>query len=172
MPGRKTRREVRSTPVLGSNVDVLIAMLLRAVGRAGEQTPTLGVPEAMDISEEKALEVAYSVLSPEQIGRSFVYWDQKVLKEGQQIRIGLQLFTVPFDGTMMFVDLAPRLNWAHPCLYLLVNIEDLSTEVVNASFPPYVDEVPETYRIILRYGKAPPHGRYFEAYDNDEGDAS
>jgi len=119
----------------------------------------------MEMSKKTVLEIVRNTLSPEQIERSFIYWDRRSLKKGEQIKAGPQTITIPFDGTMIFVDLAPRFNWAHPCLYLLVNERDLRTEVAKASFPPYSNEFPETFIIILRYGEEPPHERYFQIFD-------
>ena len=119
----------------------------------------------MNIPKSKILELVRNTLSPEQIAQSFVYWDKKVFREGEQIRSGLQTFTMPFDGTMIFVDLAPRFNWAHPCLYLLVNVNDLSTEIIEASFPPYSDQFPETLAIVLKYGDEPLDERDFRIFD-------
>jgi hypothetical protein len=120
----------------------------------------------MNIDKSKVLDLVRSTLTPEQIERSFIYWDKKVFEEGEKVRIGgPRTVIMPFDGTMVFVDLAPRLNWAHPCLYLLVNVGDLSTEIVKASFPPYSDQFPETFTIILKYGKAPFHERDFRIFD-------
>lgn len=119
----------------------------------------------MNIDKSEMLELIRSTLSPEQVEQSFIYWDKKVFKEGEKIKIGPQTVSAPFDGTVVFVDLAPRFNWAHPCLYLLVNINDLSTETIKASFPPYSDQFPETFIIVLKYGKAPLHERDFRIFD-------
>lgn len=119
----------------------------------------------MDIDASTILEVVHRSLSPEQIEQSLIYWDKQVFEEGESIRIGPQPYVMPFDGTLVFVDLAPRFNWGHPCLYLLINVADLSTEVIDASFPPYSGVFPEPYVSLLRYGKAPLHERDFRIYE-------
>jgi hypothetical protein len=119
----------------------------------------------MDIDKSAILEILYKTLSQKQIETSIIYWDKKVIKKGDEIRIGPKAISMPFDGVMIFVDLAPQYNWAHPCLYLIVNVEDLHTDVIEASFPPYSDEFPETVIVVLRYGKKPPNDRYFQAFD-------
>jgi hypothetical protein len=125
----------------------------------------------MDINKSTVLEIVHKTLSPEQIEQSLIYWDRQLLKEGAQLKIGPQTVTMPFDGMLVFVDLAPRFNWAHPCLYLLVDVKDLHTHVIQASFSPYLRGFPETVSIVLRYGKEPPHGRYFQIFDEKtEGD--
>ena len=119
----------------------------------------------MDIGKSTVLEIIYKTLSPEQIETSLIYWDKQIVEKGKQIRIGPRTIAMPFDGIIIFVDLAPRFNWAHPCLYLLVNVENLHTDVIEASFPPYSGEFPETFAVVLRYGKKPPHERYFQIFD-------
>ncbi len=64
---------------------------------------------------------------------------------------------MPFDGMMVFVDLAPRANWAHPCLYLLVDGQSLSARVIPASIPPDIDQSDESYIMILDHGQVPPN---------------
>lgn len=119
----------------------------------------------MDIRKSTVLEIIYRNLSTKQIETSLIYWDRQIIKKGEKIRIGPQAITMPFDGIMIFVDLEPRFNWAHPCLYLLVNVENLHTDVIEASFPPYSGEFPETVVVVLRYGKKPPHEHYFQIFD-------
>jgi hypothetical protein len=121
----------------------------------------------MGINKNTVLDIVHKTLSPRQIEASFVYWDSRIIHAGQSIRMGPLSITMPFEGMMIFVDLGPRVNWAHPCLYLLVGIEDLHTEVVKASFPPYMGDYPETFTIVLRNGKEPPDGRYFKIFDEE-----
>jgi len=123
----------------------------------------------MDIGKNTVLEIIYRTLSPGQIETSLVYWDKQIIEKGKKIRIGPQEISMPFDGMMIFVDLNPRFNWAHPCLYLLVNVENLHTDVIEASFPPYSGEFSETFSIVLRYGKKPPHERCFQIFDEKTG---
>ncbi len=119
----------------------------------------------MDIDNSEILELVCRTLTPEQIERSLIYWYKRVLKEGEPIKISPQISAMPFDGMIVFVDLAPRANWAHPCLYVLVDIKTLNTKVIEASLPPAIDSSDENYVVLLRYGQSPPHERYFSAFD-------
>lgn len=119
----------------------------------------------MEIDKNTVLRIIYKNLSPKQIEASIIYWDKKIIKKDDEIKAGPKTISMPFDGVMIFVDLAPRLNWAHPCLYLLVNIENLQTDIIEASFPFYSDEFPETVIVVLRYGKKPPNDRYFQIFE-------
>jgi len=119
----------------------------------------------MVISNDEILNLVLGKLSQEQIKQSFIYWDRRARPRGDPIKIGPQTFEMPFDGTMVFVDFAPRANWAHPCLYVFVNVETNYTQILEASFPPNIDPTDKSYIIILRFGKQPPHERYFSAFD-------
>ena len=59
---------------------------------------------------------------------------------------------MPFDGFLLFVDLSPLLNWAHPCKYLLVGQEGQDVEVVRASFPPRGRGFPDRFEVIMKFG--------------------
>ncbi len=108
----------------------------------------------MDISKEKILELVHNNLSQEQIEGSFIYWNERPFTKDQEIRMGPQRIGAPFDGLIVFVDLSPGFNWAHPCLYLLVNINDFSVETRQASFPPS-RQYSETFSLLLKCGKKP-----------------
>jgi hypothetical protein len=118
------------------------------------------------LSVNKIMELIHKTLTPEQVERSFIYWDKRILPKGNPIKAGLQTLSMPFEGTMVFVDLAPRANWAHPCLYVFIQNDTFSTKVDKASFPPNIDEKSETFIILLRYGKKPAHERDFNAFDS------
>lgn len=106
-----------------------------------------------------------SSLSPEQIQCSFIYWHKKIIRQGEDVRLGVHTIAMPYEGTMVFVDLAPRSNWAHPCLYLLVDAMTEEVTVIEASLPPAIDHSDLDYVIILRLGHEPQHERYFSVFD-------
>ena len=120
----------------------------------------------MDIGSSEILELVRRALTPDQIERSLVYWYKRVLKEGEAIKIGPQISGMPFDGMIVFVDLAPRVNWAHPCLYLLVDIKTLNIKVIEASLPPSIDPTDEKNVALLNFGQSPPHERNFTTLDS------
>lgn len=111
------------------------------------------------------LEIINSAISHEDIKRSFIYWYMKTLGQGEEIRIGPQTLAMPFEGTIVFVDLAPGANWAHPCLYLLADSRSLERRVVEASFPPGIDQSDENYILILSHGEKPENERLLSAFD-------
>ncbi|MBC8017100.1 MAG: hypothetical protein H7X83_01090 [Verrucomicrobia bacterium] len=119
----------------------------------------------MELTNSQIMKIISNCLRPEDIQRSFIYWYKKTVLQGEDVRAGLQTIAMPFDGTIVFVDLAPRSNWAHPCLYVLVDTITHDAKVIEASFPPTIDQSDESYVILLRLGKKPPHERYFSVYE-------
>lgn len=120
----------------------------------------------MPLEKNEILDLVQHQLTPEQLQASLIYWDQRLLRLGESLRMGpVQSIPIPFDGTLVFVDLAPRFNWAHPCLYLLVSAQDERVQVVEGSFPPFGRVIPESVISLLRYGQAPEHERDFRVYD-------
>jgi hypothetical protein len=122
----------------------------------------------MKIDKTRLLEIVRHTLSPEQLKKSLIFWDKRIHEEGETIRIGLQSVPMPFRGIMIFVDLAPDYNWAHPCLYLFFDCKAEKTQTIRASFPPAIPLDNENYVILLRFGDIPPDERYFFAFDRNE----
>jgi hypothetical protein len=121
----------------------------------------------MDIGNNEILELVRRILTPEQIERSIIYWDKRVLPDGTPIKAGPQTFLMPYNGTVVFVDLSPTYNWAHPCLYIFIDSTAKKTHLMKASLPPFFGTPDEYYVILLRFGKIPPHERYFAVFDQD-----
>jgi hypothetical protein len=122
---------------------------------------------SMDLDKNTVLEIIRNILTPVQLKRSLIYWDKKVRQQGEEIKIGLQTISMPFTGTMVFVDLSPAYNWAHACLYIFLDRSGEKTQVTEGSFPPFTGTPEESYVILLRYGDIPPHERYFAVFDRD-----
>ena len=122
----------------------------------------------MEPDKNTVLKIIRGILTPAQLKGSFIFWEKRVHEEGEEVRTGLQTITMPFKGTMVFVDLAPRSNWAHPCIYIFINCVTHDSQIIKASFPPAIDEADEKYIIILRFDKTPLHERYFNPFDQNE----
>jgi len=119
----------------------------------------------MDADSNQILAAVKRCLEPEEIKSSCIYWHKKHRFRGETISSGPQTLVVPFNGTLVFVDLAPRTNWAHPCLYIFIDSPAARTEVKEASFPPGINPADESYIILFRYGKKPPDEHYFNVFD-------
>lgn len=120
---------------------------------------------ASDLTVEQVLEIVLGNLAPEERDQSIVFWDEKPVESGAPIKIGRESLEMPFKGYMAFVDLMPKANWGHPCLYFLIDAKTHDIQIRKEAFPPYYGEYPQSYRVILRYGKSPPHARYFQVFD-------
>jgi hypothetical protein len=118
----------------------------------------------MNISKSKVLEIVRNVISPDQVGSSLISWNTRILKQGEQIMAGPNTFRMPFEGTIIFIDLAPRTNWAHPCLYVLVDNKTFSTKIVESSFPPDMGQPRDNYVVVLRFGKPPSDEHRFDVF--------
>lgn len=131
-------------------------------GRRNEQ-----IPKKLDgdFTIEQVLEIVLGNLSPEEKDQSIVFWDEKPVESGDPIKIGRESLEMPFRGYMAFVDLMPKANWGHPCLYFLIDAKTHDIQIRKEAFPPYYGEYPQSYKVILRYSKRPPHDRYFQVFD-------
>ena len=85
-----------------------------------------------------------------------IYWDRRVLHAGDPVGPAVPARRAPFDCTLVFVDLMPDRNWAHPVLYLFVDLDTGRCEIEQDSFPPYLDEQPETFVVLMQHGVEPP----------------
>ena len=74
-----------------------------------------------------------------------------VLRRGQTIEAQHQRIEIERDTVMVFADDAPLANWGHECRYLLYEPENGELyRTVEAQFPPYLTEWPETFRPFHR----------------------
>jgi hypothetical protein len=122
----------------------------------------------VSVSRSDLVSVVGGVLSRQQIERSLVFWNKRIVREGEEIRAGLQVFSMPFDGAVVFVDLAPQANWAHPCVFILVSCKTLEAKTVESSFPPLMDKIGESWAVLLRFGKKPADENDFSAFSKNE----
>ncbi len=83
----------------------------------------------------QAAEVALTALSDEQKEAGAVYVTAGVVGDGDDLFAGRERIGVDVPSHLVFVDLEPRANWGHPCLYLLVDTEG-NVSRVEARFPP------------------------------------
>ena len=116
-------------------------------------------------AKEKILKLVSNQLSKEQIEQSIIYLNYEPFTAGETIKAGRRSIEVKKNSYMAFIDLQPRLNWGHSCIYILIDSATFETEIIDAQFPPYHGDYPESYRVLLRYGASPPHDRYFNVFD-------
>lgn len=114
---------------------------------------------------EEMLKIVLKNLSTKEKERAIIYWDKKLLEVGDKVKIGRKTIDMSFKGYMVFVDLEPKANWGHPCLYFLIDIRTQDIKIIKEEFPPYFGDYPQSFKVILRYGEKPPHNRYFNTFD-------
>ena len=119
----------------------------------------------MNLTNSEILEIIYNNLSKEDLNHSFIYWHKKIFSKGEKITSGSNTIEMPFEGTLVFADLSPEANWAHPCLFILIDSKGFEVQLSKASFPPNVDQSDLSYIILLRYGLIPPNEHYFSTFD-------
>jgi hypothetical protein len=118
-----------------------------------------------NVDKEKILNIVLNTLTREKVEQSIIYLDCEPFKAGDTINSGRMNIDVKKPSYMAFVDLQPRLNWGHPCMYVLIDSETFEAEIFDAQFPPYQEDYPQSYIVLLRYGVEPPDERYFNVYD-------
>lgn len=87
------------------------------------------------LTPDRAARIALSALTDVEKETGVVYVSAGVVGEGDALFAGRDRIDVDVPSHVVFVDLVPRANWGHPCLYLLVDREGEVTRV-EARFPP------------------------------------
>jgi hypothetical protein len=118
----------------------------------------------MGQEREKVLEVVRGALDPNRLQDCVIYWNSRTLKAGDAVVSSPLTVTMPFEGTVAFVDLAPGFNWAHPCLYVFIGGEPLQTKLIKSSLPPAMDRPGDDWRVLLRFGNKPRNDRDFDVF--------
>lgn len=78
---------------------------------------------------------------------SNLYIDERLFRRGETIEAQHQKIPIERDTIVVFADDEPLLNWGHRSRYLLYRAEDqVLYRTVDAQFPAYLTEVPETFR--------------------------
>ena len=98
------------------------------------------------------------------VAQSLIFWWDRHFNEGDVVRVGPGELKAPFSSTLVFIDMAPKSNWGHPCTYVFVGDATDEVKAFGASFPPFMDKPPPGYSLILRYGAPPPDSKDFNPY--------
>ena len=119
----------------------------------------------MQFDAEKILTIIQKELAENEKNAAIIYWDETLLEAGDTIKAGNQPIEMPFKVYMVFIDLEPKANWGHATYYGLIDINTSAIKLVKREFPPYSGNAPPSYKVLLRYGKKPPHDRYFNVFE-------
>jgi hypothetical protein len=100
-------------------------------------------------------EIALDTLTQDERQTSAAYLDTRVFAGGSRVSLGRQSRAVDAATVIAFIDLEPRVNWAHRCRYLLIELDSRQVQVVESQFPPYRDAPPDAFRLIWQGADAP-----------------
>ena len=108
--------------------------------------------------------IVRKVLDKATVAQSLIFWWDRPFNEGDVVRVGPQELKAPFLSTLVFIDMAPKSNWSHPCKYMFISNLTDEVRAFDASFPPFMDKPPPEYSLILRYGVPPPDSKDYNPY--------
>jgi hypothetical protein len=104
---------------------------------------------------QQIADAALSVLTDRERRSSAVYLDVRPIPAQSSVRIGRKDVTFPADGYVAFVDPSPTANWGHPCRYLFIEADTQRIHETAAQFPPFLQEVAPTLRLIWKGSDVP-----------------
>src|SRR3954465_7925631 len=87
-----------------------------------------------------------SGISGDELKRSVIYLSEHLLQEGTIAQINNQPVPIEHTGILVFADLQPGANWAHPCRYLLIDKSNRKVKTYESHFPPAADG----YKVLVR----------------------
>ncbi len=119
------------------------------------------------LSPARILGILRNHLSEKEFRESIIYWDRNAIGAGEKINAGRREIAVQNPAHLVFVDLNPKANWGHPTVYFLIDETNSNVEFFREEFPPHAGDFPDSFIVIQRYGKPPPHEKYFDVYDID-----
>lgn len=94
------------------------------------------MPTPAALSPQDILEILAQNLSPAEMDSSVIVWIGAFLEKDDSFNAGLETLRMPFHGTVVFVDLHPGTNFAHPCKYFLIAASTHTTFMLEAALPP------------------------------------
>ena len=90
---------------------------------------------------------AFRRLSARRRTSTNLYVLEEIQPAESEIRAGHQIIPIKEPTAVVFVDDEPMANWSHDCRYQLYNAESGKMyQEVKAGFPPFLAEVPETFK--------------------------
>ena len=104
---------------------------------------------------QRVLDIARSSLDPDRMANSIIYLDWNPINAGEEMHIGDDVITIPWDAYVAFVDLEPGVNWGHECRYLIIRLNDDEFIQKAARMPPFLKSEETTFRFLWRGPHAP-----------------
>ena len=109
----------------------------------------------MKLSWEQIIEAALDHISEEERPQSAIYLDRRVVPKDEPLEVDRKTIPSPFDAAVVFIDLAPALNWGHACAYLLIDVDSGDLEQIDAEFPPFFKSVSPTLELLAKGEEVP-----------------
>ena len=75
-----------------------------------------------------------------------VYIEPAVHDTGSTVAMGRDTAVADEPSILAFADLAPHMNWSHPCRYLIVGLTTHTVRSVQGQFPPAAERLRLIYR--------------------------
>jgi hypothetical protein len=94
------------------------------------------MPTPIALSPQDILAILAQDLSQTEMDTSAIIWIGAFLEQGDSFNAGLEALRMPFPGTVVFVDLHPGTNFAHPCKIFLIAAGTHQTFMLEAALPP------------------------------------
>jgi hypothetical protein len=107
------------------------------------------------LSWDEVAQRALRELSDDERHGGVAYLDKRELAAGSTLRLGNRDIRIPRPSALVFVDRMPRANWGHSCRYIVVELETGAVESIEAQFPPFLREVPQTLSPIAKGEEVP-----------------
>ena len=116
---------------------------------------------------ECIITIIRALIPEHDLADAIVVWDSHVYEQGELLSTGPAGVAMPFRGTFVFVDLKPRANWAHPCIYIALpeplppttdEIDPAIAVQIKSSFPPrwYLrEDLSDSASVLLRFNRVP-----------------
>jgi hypothetical protein len=105
--------------------------------------------------EQCVLDNVRNTIGSERFGKVIVYLDDSLRRAGERLPVGDLVIDMPWDGHVAFIDLEPRLNWGHACLYLAIRLGGGNTRCFPAQMPPFLKADGSPFRPLWRGPSAP-----------------
>lgn len=81
------------------------------------------------------------------------YVDHRVFEKKERLDVVSDKIDFEQNSVVVFVDLQPGMNWAHPCKYLIYDAQGGKfLKQIDAQFPYFIDETPTTLELFKTSG--------------------
>ena len=105
--------------------------------------------------ERRVMDKVHGRLGAERLQEVIVYLDPDMKRAAERLSIGDVISDLPWDGYVAFIDLEPRTNWGHACMYLAISRDDDESVEFAAQMPPFNKPDAPAFHLVWRGPLAP-----------------